>query len=278
MKILFIDDSYHKEKKYFGYGGFCIDESNVRPLTNDIAKLKHRYKIPLNVEIKWSPDPKHYLRQQFKGTRQVLYNDAISLLRKYSVTVLAAVTDLKECYGVKNFNWDIRRAILWAAKQQFKFLSERFEAPFLEDAQDNGIVIADHFNERKGDKAIVKEIDLAMAFGTEFVNFEKICIVPMMTMSEYCPPIQLADLLIGVIVASLVNSKWGLELFDDIAWFFLKNPHKNSLAFAEAYSSSVIGFGLKLFPTCFSAQGRGLFRKIDDKYIHTHEGVKEKKI
>lgn len=276
MKILFIDDCYRKDKKYFGYGGFCIDESDVRPIINDIALIKRKYKIPLSVELKWSPHPNHYLRTNFKGSRQILYKDAVSLLSKYQATVICAVDNLQECYGIKNHNWSIRQAILWATKQQFKFLSERFETPYLEQTKDTGLVIADHFSEKKGELAIVKESDLFMTFGTEFVNFEKICVVPMMTLSEYCPPVQLADLVTGIIVSSLANSKYGLDLFEDIALLFLKQPHKSTTIFASLYSSAILGYGLKLSPISFKTRGRELFEKIDNLYLYTSEGIKQR--
>ena len=72
MKILFIDDCYRKDETYLGHGGFCIDQAHLRTLSNDLSKLKETYKIPYNVELKWSPGKRHYLRTNFEGNRQKL--------------------------------------------------------------------------------------------------------------------------------------------------------------------------------------------------------------
>jgi hypothetical protein len=276
MKFLFIDESYRKDKRYFGYGGFCIDEANVKALADDIIKLKGRYKIPRGIELKWSPERNHYFRRNFKGNRQKLYKDAILLLHKYKTTIICAVHDLNECYGMRLYCWDIKRAILWAAKQQIKFLAERFEKPYLEKNNDIGLVIADHYSDKRDETIVIKEIDFLLHYGTEFQSFKKICMIPMMTLSEYCPPVQLADLIIGIVIGALAGSRYALELYEDIALLFLKDPHENAISFSSVYSSSVLGFGLKLFPRSFIAKGLKIFTQINKKYIYTNEGIKLK--
>jgi len=66
-----------------------------------------------------------------------------------------------------------------------------------------------------------------------------------------------------------------LKLFDDISLLFLKNPHKGAIGFGSIISSSVIGFGLILFPRNFKIRGMELFEQIDKKYIYTDKGIKE---
>lgn len=55
MKILFLDDSYLSKRKYIGSGGFCLNFQSVRPLADDLCDLKRKFRIPQDVEIKWSP-------------------------------------------------------------------------------------------------------------------------------------------------------------------------------------------------------------------------------
>lgn len=276
MKILFVDDCYREDEEYLGHGGFCVDEANLRTLANDFSKLKETYEIPDNVELKWSPPKRHYLRRNFEGSRQKLYRDAILLLHKYKVNIICAVHDLRECYGVKLHRWTIKRARLWVAKQQFRLLAERFERPYLQQSNDVGMIIADHYGDKKGETAIIEETNLAMIFGTRFQKFERICMLPLMARSKDCPFLQLADLIIGIVVCSLANSQYAISLFDDLALLFLKNPHKNASAFSSIYSASVLGFGLKLFPKNFRLVGTSLFGEIDDKYVYTDEGIKER--
>lgn len=276
MHFLFLDDCYRKESKYLGYGGFCIDESNIRNLTGDFDALKEREDIPQKVELKWSPEPGHYLRRHYGGQRQELYKNVISLLHKHDATVICAVHDLRECYGVRLYGWDLKRTLMWAAKKQFQYIAERFEEPYLAQVNEPGLVVADHYSERKGDVAILKDFSFVMAFGTEFRRFENICMVPMMTFSQYCPPIQIADIVTGVIVGALDGSRYALDLFDDLGLLFLKNPQEGVQSFVSSYSKSVLGFGLILFPRNFQRKGGDLFKVLDKKYIYTNEGTRER--
>ena len=109
MRVLFLDDSYQREKKYLGYGGFWIEGTNIRSLTRDLRELKSKFDIPPDVNLKWSPEPDHYLRTEFTGKRHDLYQDAISLLDKYNARVICAVHDLGDCYGIRLYNWDFKR-------------------------------------------------------------------------------------------------------------------------------------------------------------------------
>ena len=111
----------------------------------------------------------------------------------------------------------------------------------------------------------------------EFQKFNKICLTPLTISSKYSPFIQIADLIIGITVGSLANNIYALKLFDDISLLFLKNPHKGAIGFDSTVSSSVIGFGLILFPRNFKIRGMELFEQIDKKYIYTDKGIKERK-
>jgi hypothetical protein len=134
---------------------------------------------------------------------------------------MASVTDLSECYGIKKYHWDLKRAILWGATQPFKFISERFDSVFLTNKGDHALVVADHFSDKAGEEAILSESNWLLTFGSEFMKICKISLVPMVTISQYCPPIQLADLIVGVTVSALAGNRYGNELFDPIAVNFL---------------------------------------------------------
>jgi hypothetical protein len=276
MKILFIDDCYRKDEEYLGHGGFCIDAVNLRSLASDFSKLKESYGVPDTVELKWSPGKRHPLRRYFKGNRQELYRKAILLLHQHRAEVVCAVHSLRECYGVRLHRWTMKRARLWVTKQQLKFLAERFEQPFLEQNDDVGMIIADHYGDRKVEGAIIEETSLAMVLGTRFQEFERICMLPLMTAAKNCPYLQLADLVIGVAVCSLADSEYAISLFDNLAFMFLKKPHMRTSASSSLYSASVLGFGLKLFPKSFSSTGAKLFKEIDNKYVYTDHGVEER--
>jgi len=281
MKILFIDDSQQKDeynkKVYLGHGGFCIDARNIKDLYNDYAKIREDYEIPWSVESKWSPDKDHYFRgKKFKSKRQIFYKETLLLLNKYNVNILCVIHDINECYGPKYHKWATKQTNLWAIKEQFKYLIERFERPYLEDNDDLGIIIADHYSDRKEESNIAIQSNIFTDFGTEFQKHFRICTPPLFVSSRDCRFIQIADLIIGITVGFFGNNKYALKLFDDISLLFLRNPNKDAIGFDSTISSSVVGFGLKLFPESFSIREMQIFEQIDKKYIYTDKGIKER--
>lgn len=276
MKALFLDDSYQKEKNYLGFGGFCIDESRIRLLIEDILDLKNDFNIPRWVILKWSPGPKHFLRTKFTGNRQELNNEAIQLLHKHNATIICAVHDLNDCYGVRLYQWDFKRARLWATKEQFRSISERYETPYLSDDNDNGLIIADHYSDVEGEISLIREASLDFERGTKYRKFQKICMPPFTSTPKDCSPLQIADIVIGVVVSSLAKNIYGLRLFEEVAKLFLKDPHKGSPSFTLKFSRAVMGFGLKLFPPNFGRAGRELFEDLDNKYEWTDKGLVSK--
>jgi hypothetical protein len=278
MKVLFLDDSFQRKANFLGYGGFSIDESEISTLIGDIIALKSEFRIPRWVDLKWSPKPRHFLRSKFTGDRQELNRKIISLLHKHKATIICAVHDLNDCYGVRLYNWNFERTRLWATKQQFKFIAERFETPYLSASGDSGLVIADHYSDIEGEKSLIREASVALEYGTDFRVFQKICMPPLTATPSDCPPLQVADITVGIIVASLARNRYGLELFEDVATLLLKNPHEGAISFASVLSSAVLGFGLTLFPKSFRLKGIDIFEELDQKYVYTHEGLELKTI
>ena len=52
MKILFLDESFRREERILGYGGYHVDGSATRGIGDEVAALKKRYGIPPTVELK----------------------------------------------------------------------------------------------------------------------------------------------------------------------------------------------------------------------------------
>lgn len=274
MKALFLDDSYQKEKNYLGFGGFCIDESKIRILIEDILNLKSEFNIPRWVILKWSPGPKHFLRTKFTGDRQELNNKAIQLLHKHDATIICAVHDLNDCYGVRLHQWDFKRTRIWATKEQFRFISERYETPYL--SIDNGLIIVDHYSDVEGETSLIREASLDFERGTKYRKFQKICMPPLTSTSRDCSPLQIADIVIGVVVSSLAKNYYGLRIFEEVAKLFLKDPRESSSTFTLTFSRAIMGFGLKLFPPNFGCAGTELFEHLDKKYKWTDKGLVSK--
>lgn len=271
MKILFLDDSFLSSQSYQGYGGFCIDANRVRQLSADLRTLKKRKRIPWNVELKWSPPRNHYLRSKFKGCREELYREALTILRSNSARLFCMIHDLSKCYGVTEHRWTKEKAKLWVATEQLKYLSERFQHTYLENDQVDGLIISDNYASRKGEKAIVKKATAELITGTFFQKLDRVSMVPLMADSKYCFPIQLADLVAGITVAFFARGRYGSSLFPEIIDLFAYNPHPGSISFASTYTASVLGVGIKLFPAELKRDVKDLLDDIDNKYVVTSE-------
>lgn len=277
MKVLFLDDSYRREDRIFGYGGFCIDGSQVRALGDEVARLKERFGIPRGVELKWSPPRGHFLRGRFQGVRRELYREALAILAGHEARVVCAVHFFNACYGYQLHRWTLERTMRWAARQQMTFLAERFHRPYLAAESDSGMIIVDEYADRDVREEILRGFSLDMLFGTDFEKLDRISMLPLMTASRLSPQVQLADIVAGVIVAAVGGSRYGLQLFDQLAELFLWNPHQGAASFASLFSSAVIGFGLKVFPTGCAGEARKLFNQLDQKYVVTDKGLVRRK-
>lgn len=276
VKILFVDDSCQKNNQYFGYGGYCIDEKYVNELTKDIYEIKRQFNIPFDIEIKWSPDKNHYFNKYITSGRKELFNKMIGLLHKYKAVIISTAFNLNKVYGRERHGWDFDKTKRWAMKEGTEYLLERFEKPFLENECDNGLIVIDSDNFKKIED-IFKIIQSIIQTGTKYQRFEKVRLCPMVGISEYCPPLQLADLVIGIITGCLSNNKYALELFGEIWPLFLKSMHKKEGVYESIYSASIIGYGFKLVPKDFKDIGIKLFDDIDEKYMFTNKGIVERK-
>jgi len=271
MRILFIDDSCIKKEGFLGHGGFIIDAVNVRPLMVDLDKLKTANGIPTNIDLKWSPGKDHYLRTKYRGNRNDLYLAVIKLLSKYDCKIISSVHDLNNCYGRKAHGWDIEKTIKWATAQQFDFLAERFQKPYLTMVKDSGILVACEEEGRKG--LILKNFDFSLKFGTSFRDLQNICLNPLLIRAKYCSLLEIADIIVGITTGCFANNKYALALFDSLVEYFLMNPHEGSTAFASTISSSTIGFGLILFPSSLKTVGDAIFKKVDSLYVYSKKGL-----
>src|SRR2546425_11707171 len=220
VRILFVDDSATKDSWHVGYGGFCIDADVLPALTRDLQDLKKRFALPSGVEIKWSPDKAHYLRTKFTGVRHELNKAVIELLGQHDARVICAVHALKECYGVALHGWTRDRATRWAVRQQLRFIAERYERPYLTSLSQNGLIICDEHDSKTEQHMAAQQFAFDMVFGTRYEIFERIAHLPLITLSKFSAPLQIADVVIGVVTSAVGGGRYGIALFDSVARHF----------------------------------------------------------
>jgi len=276
VQILFLDDSATKESWHVGYGGFCIDADALPALTSDVQDLKKRFGLPSGVEIKWSPDKSHYLRAKFTGVRHDLYKAVVQLLGKHNARVICAVHALKECYGVALHGWSRNRATQWAVRQQLRFIAERYERPYLASMPQSGIIVCDEGDSKTEEHMAAQQFSFDMVFGTDYENFDHIAHLPLIGISTFSAPLQIADVVVGAVTSAVGGGRYGVALFDEVARHFLWNPHLGSTGFSSLVSAAVVGFGLKVFPASQDGRARGLFKELDAHFILSETGWRER--
>ena len=269
MKFLFLDDSKQKIKgknwEYVGYGGFCIDSRYLRQLECDYYDIRKKYKIPQDIELKWSPNKHHFLNKEFTGNRNALFEEIIDLLKKYHIRIICAVHDINECYRIILQKWSIEKTYLWAISEQLKFLIKTYEIHYLEDNDDIGLIIADHYGNKKGEHDLIAQSKEFIKQGTEFHRFSRICITPLTVSSKDSPFIQIADIVVGITVGSLANNRYALNLFDKISRLYLRKSDEDIKHSQFPIYELVLDYGLKLFPENFREKGNNIFKRSSDR-------------
>ncbi len=268
MKLFFIDDSYYRRERTLGQGGIVVDETELRSLQDGIRAIKLKHKIPLYVELKWSPGRDNYLRTRFKGDTDQLYKDAFDLLHNHNCVCLCALHLLGECHGYKAHGWTINTTKKWAIDNQITYLAERFQKMLVVDNNSFGIMIMDRMQEYGSEADVVRALEFELLHGTRFEKLSNITLNLLSADSKLCAPIQLADLVIGATVNWICGGKRSQRLFPEFFTRFLHDgygePHR---MLSGLPSGVIIGYGLKLFPHALSWIGRNRFAEIDNNII-----------
>lgn len=274
MRILFLDDSYQKASGLLGYGGFCVEPHRIRALGQDVDELKRLAGIPPDVELKWSLPRDHFLRTEFAGNRQELYSRALDLLPSHGATALVALHYLKECYVFRDHGWSLERTAKWAIRQQLRFLAERFQNNCLHRSDDVGLIVCDEFGNRIDEDEVLQGFASDLLTGTQFADLAKIAMRPITAQSHHSSHVQIADLIVGIVTGAAGGNGYALELFPKIARLLC--IRHSIRPYAGLFSSAVLGYGLKVFPTECQDRVAPILRELDDRLVATERGILER--
>lgn len=274
MKVLTLDDSFHKNARILGYGGFVVDEAELRNVELGVRAVKAKHGVPQDVELKWSPRPNHFLRSKaFEGKRPELYRDTLAILNDTEATVLCGVHYLEDCYGRKDHGWSVAKTKEWAAKKQLAYLAERFQRPVLSSSDGTGIIIADEYESRKGEQALIEYFRATMLEGTQFEQLDRIAVPVLTAPSTHSSHIQVADIVAGVVVGHLGGNPYAAEQFEPVALRCLRNPREGVTVFDSSLSEEVLGFGIKVFPGDSEPKATEQFSELDERYRVNQHGI-----
>jgi hypothetical protein len=256
-----------------GLGGFIAEDSILRSIGDELKAVKVAAGLPADTELKWSPPPGHFLRDNFSGSREDLYRSAISILARSQAEVVCAVHFLNECHGVKLHGWPIQKAAAWASRHQLRYISERFQRPCLSRSNEWGLIVCDEAGARDEDEDRIEEFLVDLERGTPFEHLDRVVMAPIPAKSKFLPHLQFADLVVGIITGSIAGGKHARALFGEIGPLFLRQSLQDTSIISSTLSGTVVGFGLKLFPTQLGNSVQPLFSELDRKYIVTQDGL-----
>lgn len=247
MYIIFLDESgqpggFDNEKnelvkntsKYFTLAGFMIDGNNILKIQKQLSKIKNKYNMDSNHEIKWhtnySKDGLNY--EQYDEMRK----EITELISRYKNSVISVVMDKERCY--KNKDYIDTPNDLYATA--LHLLMERYSMQVNNSGRIKNskpiIMIADsrkNINNNKLDKQLQIAYLRAKNMGTHFVKFPMFAEGLIFVDSDNFSGIQLADYCAGII-----HKKYEMK---DERFFDILKPA------IRLHNNNIYGPGIKLY-------------------------------
>jgi len=227
MNILFIDDT--EQLNYVGIGGVIFHDDYLKNLFSAFNQKKASHGIPHKEEIKWSLPRNSWMAKNLTGDRKIAaYSDILGLVRSFGGTSIVAVV-----------RRDPSKQMLSVAKWKcIEFVTERFQFYLQAHEDKKGLIIADLPASGKEEKTLLDDYYQFLETGTKYVKPSNIVMNLLTTESRFNPPVQLADLVVGVTTRMCTaRRKYALQYWNIVK----RNFHRNQ-------NGEVMGCGLKVFP------------------------------
>jgi hypothetical protein len=227
MNILFIDDT--EQNKYVGIGGVIFQDDCLDNLHSFFNYRKALHNIPLEEEIKWSPNKNSWTAKNLiDDSRISAYSDILDLISLFKGKLLVSV-----------FQRDLSGRDLREAKWKcIEFITERFQFYLQQHEDKKGLIISDFPGSGKEEKKLLQDYYQLLGNGTEYVKPENIVMNILTTESHLNPSLQIADLVVGITTSMCTTQrKYALQYWDRL---------KNN--FHHSQSGKVMGCGLKVYP------------------------------
>lgn len=230
MNILFIDDTEQFAKKYVGIGGVIFHDDSIEGLCNLFRYKKKVHGIPDNEEIKWSPRRDSWIHKNLvEGKRLSAYSDILDLLNSFGGKVIVAIVQRDES----------KQSSTEAKWNCIEFITERFQFYLQSHEDKGGLIIADFPGSGTEEKQLLQDYYQLLDKGTRYVQPSNIVMNLLTTESHLNPPLQVADLVVGITTGMCTPHRD----YPTQYWNILKrNFHRNQ-------SGKVMGCGLKIFPS-----------------------------
>lgn len=230
MNILFIDDTVQVKNEYVGVGGVIFHDDYLSDLFRLFRKKKALHGIPLDEEIKWSPDKDSWIARNLIAEKRITaYSDILNLANLFKGKILVAV-----------MRRDISNQSTIEAKWRcIEFVTERFQF-YLQNHEDSkGLIIADFPGSGKEEKKLLQDYYQLLEKGTSYVKPTNIVMNLLTTESCLNPALQFADLVVGITTAMCTTQRKYATTY----WHLIKpNFHCN-------LNGKIMGCGLKVFPS-----------------------------
>lgn len=254
MQFFFADDSTHKSArknmgKLVAFGGFLVDGSHLRELSDTTNSILSEFGVPDNEEVKWSPRKGSWIYKNLGGDdRLSCYRRILQAAANAGGRVVVAVCD-PEMRNLKA-EWGFERCVTYALERVSTFLiNNESEAVIICDRPSGGPKQADEF--------LAAYVD-HLASDRNHMVAESFAMNMLTAPSHMVRHLQIADLIVSITTAMVSgNTKWAEPYFDVISNMMLRN----SLGY-------VGGTGLKVYPD----QLTNLYYWVTDEEAFTKAG------
>jgi hypothetical protein len=212
-----------------GFGGLLIPEEKLRALQDRIGRIRDRFDVPKEEELKWSPRRDSWISQNLHGDeRRRCYALALRAARKRGAKAFVVCIDTEGAgYSRERA---LERALVWCFERV---------TMCLQDCKSLGIIVCDRpGGGKKEEDEMLERVLSTIQRGTDYVPASTIPINVLTTPSHLVTELQLADIVTGVTTAMIAgDTKYAAPLFEEVIPMFHENTY-----------GTVGGTGLKLYP------------------------------
>ncbi|ACU37170.1 hypothetical protein [Actinosynnema mirum] len=236
MKLIMVDDSEEKNPRrvglghLVGVGAVVFPEEGVVFYRDEIRRIRTRYGVPTETELKWSPDGDSWLKSPAgSAVRTQLRREMLQLAHYVGAVSVVIVWNRGDC------EWSVEDT----RKEVLKYLYDKVSLCVRDlPGSSIGLVIADEpGGGAKDHKAWLAGTLRLTEAGTVWTKPEQIALPIVMAPSHHVSHLQLADLVAASTVAAVAGNPYALELLPDLSMI----AHRNN-------AGSVGGSGLTIWP------------------------------
>lgn len=199
MQFYFIDDSkispHPHSRNGVGHlvavGGVIVSAENVGPLEQELEAVcsKEEYSVPPGENLKWSPARGSWMREHLDGElRQKLFSEMIDTVRRAECKVVVAISDADCRVANSSVSTHEMDATILAFERFNTWLGSQYGT----------VIVSKPSGGARDENKFVSECTKHIASGTNYVDFRKLALKPLLMPARQSRLLQIADLAVSI--------------------------------------------------------------------------------